>query len=203
APHLDLEPCAAVDLPAVEPILQQTWLDKGLETRALAYAGEHIVPGHYEEISHRRQRQIERIHVAVRTRLIKEINHLNHRAAQLDVEVSAGRQPRMQPDQLRRRADDLTARLEARERELEQMRHIVAMAPAVVGGAVVIPAGLLAKLKGGDSPRQSVDPIARARIEQLAMDAVMATERNLGHQPRDVSADKCGWDITSRRPPVD
>ncbi len=35
-------------------------------------------------------------------------------------------------------------------------------------------------------------------IEKLAMDAVMAAERVLGNQPRDVSAEKKGWDIESR-----
>ena len=37
-----------------------------------------------------------------------------------------------------------------------------------------------------------------AEIERLAMDAVMATERGLGHEPRDVSAEKKGWDVESR-----
>ena len=37
-------------------------------------------------------------------------------------------------------------------------------------------------------------------IEKLAMDAVMAAERALGNQPRDVSAEKKGWDIESRDP---
>ena len=32
----------------------------------------------------------------------------------------------------------------------------------------------------------------------MAMDAVMAAERALGHAPRDVSAEKKGWDIESR-----
>jgi len=30
------------------------------------------------------------------------------------------------------------------------------------------------------------------------MDTVMQVERDLGHEPRDVSADKCGYDIESR-----
>jgi hypothetical protein len=42
--------------------------------------------------------------------------------------------------------------------------------------------------------------VARAAIEKLAMDAVMAAERTLGHQPRDVSAENRGYDIESRDP---
>ena len=32
----------------------------------------------------------------------------------------------------------------------------------------------------------------------LAMNAVMQAEQDLGHQPRDVSEDKCGYDIESK-----
>ena len=38
------------------------------------------------------------------------------------------------------------------------------------------------------------------KIEMLAMNAVMETEKALGNTVVDVSADKCGWDITSRYP---
>src|SRR5207244_266604 len=37
-------------------------------------------------------------------------------------------------------------------------------------------------------------------VERLAMDAVMQAERRLGHEPRDVSAEKCGYDVESRVP---
>ena len=37
-----------------------------------------------------------------------------------------------------------------------------------------------------------------AHAERVAMDAVQARETELGHDPRDVSALKCGWDIESR-----
>lgn len=40
----------------------------------------------------------------------------------------------------------------------------------------------------------------KQQVEKLAMEAVMAAERKLGFQPRDVSADKCGYDIESRIP---
>lgn len=199
APHLDLEPLAVADRARIEPILRQSWLDAGLEPRAVAYASEQIVPEHCAEIGTRRTRQIDRIHQAVHERLVKEINHLMYRAAELDQEVRAGRQPRMQPENLKRTAEELAARLKAREQELERMRHLVPLPPAIIGGALVVPAGLLARLKG-EVPTFSQDAAARARIERIAMQAVIAAEIALGHQPKDVSADKCGWDITSRPP---
>jgi hypothetical protein len=39
---------------------------------------------------------------------------------------------------------------------------------------------------------------ARKRMELLAMQMVMETEKQLGNQPRDVSAEKCGYDIESK-----
>src|SRR5262249_3703992 len=42
--------------------------------------------------------------------------------------------------------------------------------------------------------------LARKKIEQLAMEAVLAAERVLGREPRDVSGEKVGYDIESRDP---
>jgi hypothetical protein len=39
-----------------------------------------------------------------------------------------------------------------------------------------------------------------ARVEKLAMDAVMAAERALGFEPRDVGSENRGYDIESRIP---
>ena len=79
------------------------------------------------------------------------------------------------------------------------MKNVVSSTPVVLGGALVIPAGLLAQRKGDNT--FCVDAEARSRIEWAAMHAVMAAEKALGHEVFDVSAQKCGWDITAR-PPV-
>ena len=60
----------------------------------------------------------------------------------------------------------------------------------------------------GESPAEdgsafSADPAARARIEKLAMDAVRRAEEARGCRVVDVSAQKCGWDLTSYPPAVD
>jgi hypothetical protein len=83
----------------------------------------------------------------------------------------------------------------------------------VLGGALVLSAGLLRRLcETAANTRDSdeVAPIsnfsqdaqARARIEQLAMDAVRRHEEARGWRVVDVSADKCGWDLTSYPPPL-
>ncbi len=91
----------------------------------------------------------------------------------------------------RQRADDLTGRLNRRTEELQQERKLSPLPPVVLGGALVVPLGFLRKLRGtaGDSePRMFARDTERS--EMLTMNAVMATERELGNVPRDVSKEK-------------
>ena len=68
---------------------------------------------------------------------------------------------------------------------------------------LVVPSGWFqGDQSAASSAIYSVDPLARSRIELLAMRAVAAAERAMGFCPRDVSAEKCGWDITSAVPPI-
>jgi hypothetical protein len=68
----------------------------------------------------------------------------------------------------------------------------------VVGGALVIPVGLLQRLQGKREPKASMFARETKRVEMLAMNAVMAAEKKLGHEAKDVSSLKCGYDIESR-----
>ena len=75
------------------------------------------------------------------------------------------------------------------------------------GGALVVPLGLLRQLRG-ETPSETpaafaADAAARARIEQLAMAAVRRVEESRGCHVVDVSAQKCGWDLTAYPPLVD
>jgi predicted nucleic acid-binding protein len=67
---------------------------------------------------------------------------------------------------------------------------------------LVIPRGLLEALLASAEPTTATgfaeDPTTRAETERLAMEAVRVYERALGNVPRDVSAEKKGWDIESR-----
>ena len=135
----------------------------------------------------------------MRERLVKEINYQQDRAIKLQLDVEAGKQPRVAPEQFKRKAEELAARLEQRENELLAMKNVVSSTPVIIGGALVIPKGLLAFRKG--EIQFSADAETRSHIERIAMNAVMDVERNFGHEVKDVGAEKCGWDITSR-PPV-
>jgi Domain of unknown function (DUF3883) len=85
-------------------------------------------------------------------------------------------------------------------RQLAEERDIQALPPLVKGAALVVPARLLGSADAAVPEGFAEDAIARREIERVAMDAVMAAERSLGREPRDVSADKVGYDIESRDP---
>ena len=199
APHLDLLPIDDYDKNLVQDILQAPWLSNNLESLALNHATANLVPDHYKEIKERRERQADKIITAVKERLVKEINYWSDRYIKLKDDVSSGKQPRMQPEMARRRVDELTARLKQRESEIEIMRNVVSSTPVIIGGALVIPQGLLAHRKG--EIQSTIDAEARAKVERIAMKAVMDLEKGFGHEVKDVGAEKCGWDVTAR-PPV-
>lgn len=196
APHLDLETLGTADARLVSDVLQAPWIVQGLEQRALAKASADLVPQHFDEVRSRRERMVNKTLAAVKERLVKEINFWNDRWIRLSEDKAAGKDVRLLLENVRRTTDDLAARLESRTRELEAMRHVVSATPVVVGGALVVPAGLLAQRRG--EPGWTADAQARARVEQVAMQAVIRAEEALGHQVLDVSAQKCGWDVTSQ-----
>ena len=76
----------------------------GKSTFSMAYAADKIVPAHLEETKDRRLRMVDATRRAVHERLTKEINHWTHRYNELKAASDAGKQPRMQPENARRRA---------------------------------------------------------------------------------------------------
>lgn len=199
APHLDLESIEPADMALIQDVLAAPWIARDLEQLALAHASQQLVPAHFNEVRQRREKAVDKTLSAVHERLVKEINFWSDRYIKLQDDLSAGKDVRLTLENVRRTIDELTARRQSREKELLAMRHIVSATPVVLGGALVIPAGLLMQRKGvsQDVGGWSADAEARARIERIAMQAVMEAERALGHDVIDVSAQKCGWDVTS------
>ena len=205
APHLDMEPISQSDLALIQDVFAAPWLNgtdaQNLEHVALGHASTHLVPEHFYEVRSRREQNVDKTLNAVHERLVKEINYWSDRYIKLQDDIAAGKDVRLTLDNVRRTIDELTARREFREKELLAMRHVISATPVVAGGALVIPAGLLAQRKG--EPNFSADADARARVEWVAMNVVMNAERALGHEVIDVSAQKCGWDVTSMPRAVD
>ena len=205
APHLDLEPLANSERSLIKDVLEGSWIRADQEQRAVALAANTLVPDHFREVNDRRVAHVDKTLAAVHERLSKEIEFWSDRWIKLKEDQEAGKDVRLNVENARRTVTDLEGRLENRKKELQSMRHVVNGTPIVLGGALVVPAGLMRKARGDEetAPNISADPIARSRIERIAMDAVRELEESQGCHVVDVSADKCGWDLTSHPPLVD
>ena len=202
APYLDYRPVSEAEQAAVLGYAaKQPWLSQSVEERAVAHAVTQLVPVHLAEVRTHREALIEKTEKAVKERLTAEIQYWDYRAADLKTRENAGkRNSQLNSQQAQRRADELAARLKKRLAELEAERKISAQPPVILGGALIIPAGLLARLLDTPLSAACADAEARKAVERAAMQAVLDRERSLGFAPRDVSADKCGYDIESAVP---
>jgi hypothetical protein len=200
APHLDLQPLTPADRSRIADVLSAPWLKTDLEAKAVALAAGSLVPEHFQEVKARRIDHVDRTLEAVNTRLTDEIKFQSDRAKKLRDDKAAGKDVARHMENVTRTLKDLQARLEHRRRELLAMKQIHNGTPVVLGGALVIPAGLVRELRGEGPALTAADAAARKKIELLAMQAVMNLERSRGCLVEDVSAKNCGWDVTSYPP---
>lgn len=200
APYLDYRPPTAAERKMIGQMPDSGWLQRDIESLAMDYAVQHLVPRHLQEVKSRKEELVDKTIAAVKERLTVEINYWDHRAEQLKQQELAGKtNARINSTKARQRADELAGRLRRRMEELRQERQVSPLPPNVIGGAMIIPIGTLRSLED-TGPEPAVFARETRRVEQAAMAAVMAAERELGFEPRDVSADKCGYDIESRNP---
>jgi hypothetical protein len=200
APYLDYRPVKPEEAEAARKLLDADWLKGDIEKQALRFAIANLAQEHLKETRERRLSEIDRVEAEVKARLKKEIHYWDGRAAELELKEQAGRTPRLNSANARATAQTLAGRLERRLRQLSEERDIQALPPLVKSGALVVPIGLL-RPKPAAAPNEfAEDALARQEVERLAMAAVMAAERALGRESRDVSADKVGYDIESRDP---
>jgi len=199
APYLNYRPLREEEKTFVTPVLEQDWLKNNLELYATKYAIAHLMPEHLREVKGRKEDLVAKTIKAVKERLTKEIYYWDQQAEQLKQQEAAGKvNAKINSAKARTRADELESRLQKRLTELEQERKLSPLPPVVVGGALVIPIGFLQRLQGKRQSEAALFARETKRVEMLAMQAVMAAEQALGHEPRDVSRAKCGYDIESR-----
>jgi hypothetical protein len=200
APYLDYRPLQA-DEPGADVLLAQTecaWITRDLEQKALAHAIAQVVPEHLQDVRNRRSAWIQKARAAVKDRLTKEIGYWDHRAQDLKFQEQAGKpNARLNSQEASRRADDLQARLQKRMEQLDLEAQVSALPPVVLGGFVVVPVGLIAKVTGRPLPQAArvVDTQASAA---RARSIILDVERRLGFEPTDREHEKLGYDIESR-----
>jgi SNF2 family DNA or RNA helicase len=202
APYLDYKPLAANE-PSLEAILAReecAWISRELEEKAQTHAIATVVPEHLAEVRDRKVALVAKTEAAVKERLTKEINYWDHRGEELKLQEQAGKvNARLNSDEGRKRADLLQARLERRMEELRLERQISPLPPVVLGGLLVVPAGLIASMTG-QRPRAAASAADVQASSARARAVVMEVERQLGFQPVDRETEKLGYDIESRVP---
>jgi superfamily II DNA or RNA helicase len=198
APYLDCRPLAEDEIPLMGPVLGAAWIRDDLDVKALDHAISEAVPAHLEEVRRRTIDRVDRTTAAVRKRLLSEIRYWDHRANQLKDQELAGKQPKMNSARARQRADELEARLKRRLDVLEAERQLAPLPPVVVGGALIVPAGLMAKLRGQRSQDVTTFALRTKETEEAAISAVLATERSLGRDPVAMPPNNKGYDIESK-----
>jgi hypothetical protein len=117
APHLDYEPLPAADRPLLADLLAADWIRADQEQRALALAATTLVPEHYGEVATRRIAHVDKTLAAVHERLTKEIAFWSDRWLRLKDDQEAGKDVRLNLDNIQRTINDLEGRLENRKKE--------------------------------------------------------------------------------------
>ncbi len=198
APYLDLRAARAEEQDVVSSLVEADWLTGDLNQRAVQFAARTLVPEHLERVRERRLSHLKKVEDEVRERLKREIRHWDARAAKHRQAVMQGKDETLALRKAETRANELGQRLEMRLAEIERERDIAALPPRVLGGALVVPIGLIQTRL---APTK-VDGFAEetAEVELIAMQAVMDAERAAGRSPVDVSKFNRGWDIESFTP---
>jgi superfamily II DNA or RNA helicase len=203
APYLDYRAVTDDEWPAVKGLLDDPWLGGDVERLGLDHAIELAVPKHLAEVRIRAEARVAKVRAAVRERLTKEIAWWDLRAAELREQAAAGKQPRMNPDRAQARADELSGRLRARLADLDRDQQLSALPPVVVGGALVVPAGLLARLGGTALPAPPSVALDPETVERRAVEAVLDAEEALGRRATEMHRTNPGFDIRSEAPDGD
>lgn len=198
APYLDYREASEEERTAIAAWLpQQKWLSNGVEAEAKNYAIEHLIPNHLAEVKKQKESSLDKTARAVEHRLKREIQYWDARAVELEEKEAAGKiNARLNSQRAKQRADELACRKKERLAEIEKEKNISPLSPVITGGALVIPKGMLYALTKKEKPGM-FNCGDRKSVEYAAMQAVMKIEENMGDYPKDVSAEKCGYDVES------
>ena len=201
APYLDYRPLKESE-PGATEILDRpecAWITREMEQQALGHAIARVVPEHLAEVRKGRLELNARTMAAVKDRLTKEITYWDHRAEELKLQEQAGKpNARLNSGEARKRADGLQARLQKRLGDLRLEAQISPLPPVVIGGALIVPAGLIPTMIGKEQP--GTNPVDTMVAAARARGIIMDIERRLGYDPVDRETEKLGYDIESRIP---
>lgn len=198
ARYLDYEPLNDAERPVAYPLRDAPWLASGVEQIALDWA---VTEGMPDELTRTRDlvtTRVAQVRRLVKQRLNGEINYWDMRHAALLDDQAVGRKLKMRPETAEARARDLERRLEKRLADLDRDEELIARPPIISAAALVIPQGLLDRLTG-KSPKWDLLARDTSETDARAIAAVMAAERDLGRDPKEMPHNNPGYDIESRQ----
>jgi hypothetical protein len=168
-----------------------------MEVLARNYAVKNLMPFHLKEIKDRRIEYVNKVEQEVKYRLNAEINYWDAQAGIMSDHAAQGKpNARLNADKFRERVNTLEIRRNQRLAELALERNIVSKPPTVLGGAWIVPRSMLPS--GTTNEPANPTEEGRDEIERIAMQTIIAMERELGNVPSDVSKDNLGYDIESK-----
>jgi superfamily II DNA or RNA helicase len=199
APYLDYEIPQESEREAVADLAAEPWLASARHA-AVSWAVSTLLPASLAEVSERITTDVERTRRLVRQRLTHEINYWDARQGELFWQQQHGKKIRMRPETAGAKARDLEQRLTARLAELDREEHLQPSPPVAAAAALVVPQGMLDRLAG--LREMPVDHYAKdtREVDERAVAAVLAAERDLGRNPEAMAHNNPGYDIRSRTP---
>lgn len=174
----------------VQREIGEGWLSQQVVDTAKGYAYSKNAHQHLEETRSRVEEQVERIWEAV---LERQFEEMEYQGKQRDKFL---RKNLHGPAELAdRRGKEAKERMGRRNKELERQKSLSLAPLRELGAALIVPEGLLARLKGGAPPQRAQDT---QRVERLAVEAVLAAEREMNRVPQEMPHNNKGYDIETR-----
>jgi superfamily II DNA or RNA helicase len=178
------------------PLAEAPWLQSGVEGVAVDWAVAEGIPAELARTREIVTARVDQVRRLVKQRLTQEINNWDARYGELLDQQQAGKPVKLKPETAYQRARDLERRLERRLDDLDRDAELIPRPPVVSAGALIVPQGLLDKIMGRPPkpPRYAADTTA---TDRRAITAVLAAERTLGRDPREMPHSNPGYDIES------
>ncbi len=197
APYLDLRPATAAELDLLADVIARQGDRDLVEERALEAVMDTSIPAHLAQVRGQVLPRLAKTSDEVDRRLSHERDWWDGQAVDLQRQADAGRQPRVNAEMARRRAEEMETRRKRRLAELEREARLSSQPPVFVAAALVVPAGLLALL--GSVDLDAAPGPSRATHER-AVSAVLDVERSLGRTAERATGTHRGFTLTSRQP---
>lgn len=196
APYLDYRPVEEHEAASVARILAELgWPDGDAEQRALDFAVDVLAAEHLAQVRLHTLERIRKVREAVHRRLTDAARELDHRGLQLQERAQAGKTPRVNPELMFRRADELRARLHERMAELDREAQLAPQTPLVVGAALILPTGLLDG--GAAAHERPAHALSTEEVAQRGYDAVIRAEEARDRVVELMPHNNPGYDIRS------